>query len=252
MKNKIKNSELVQLFTDGKNCGEIAKLFNCNPETIRLRLKKEGINTSKKICDIKCVHCNGNSRKEGKTAYGKQRYFCLECDKLFVEDMKEQNKIMLARHEEIKKMYLEDSLSTLEIGKKLGVSSTVPQRILKKYGITRSVLNSFKIRYKKTYGIEYDEYVKTLPAYLKFKKEVYFLTKKNDLKRLPNFEYRGLCGVKGAYQLDHMYSILEGFKNGVESKIIANINNLEFIPWEENLKKRDKCSITLNKLMLQI
>lgn len=245
----VSKKELVNHHNNGKNCVEIAKLFNCNPETIRYHLKKEGVDTSKKLCEIKCVHCNGNTRKEGKTIYGKQRYLCLNCKKIFVDDINKQKEEMLNRHKKIKEMYLIDNLSTIEIGKKLGVSSTVPQRILKKYGLTRNVLTSYKITYEKKYGVEYDEYLKKLPAFLKYKKEVYKLTRKQNIKSLSNNEKRGLCGVNGAYQLDHKYSILEGFKNGIDPKIISNIKNLEFIPWEINLKKGDKCSIILTDLI---
>jgi len=250
MKKKIDNTLLIEMFNSGKNCSELAKLFDCDPETIRLRLKKEGVDTSKQKCDVICVHCNGNSRKEGKTQYGKQKYLCLKCGKIFVSDIKKQKTEMVKRHEEIKKMYLIDGLSTIEIGEKLGVSSTVPQRILKKYGLTRNVLDSYKHKYLKTYGVEYDEYLKTLPAYIKYRNEVYKVTKKQNISVLPNSNKRGLCGIDGAYQLDHKYSILEGFKNGIDPKIIGNIVNLELIPWEENLKKRDKCSINLEKLLI--
>ena len=37
------NSEIVKLFNDGSSIGEISKIFNCNPETIRLRLRKNVI-----------------------------------------------------------------------------------------------------------------------------------------------------------------------------------------------------------------
>lgn len=249
---EIENTELINLFNQGNNCSQIAKLFNCDSETIRLRLKKEGIDTSKKICEVKCVHCDGESRKEGKTKYGKQRYFCLKCDKLFVGDILKQKNEMIERHDKIKKMYLIDKLSTTEIADKLGVSSTVPQRILKKYGLTRNILTSYKLTYEKKYGVDYDEYLKKLPAFLKYKKEVYNLTKKQNIQLLLNYNKRGLCGINGAHQLDHKYSILEGFKNGVNPIIISNICNLEFIPWKENLKKGSDCSITLEKLVTDI
>lgn len=34
-----------------------------------------------------------------------------------------------------------------------------------------------------------------------------------------------------------------------ELESIGSINNLEFIPWEENLTKRCECSITLDKII---
>lgn len=248
MKDKLDNKELIRLFNEGNSCTSLSNMFNCDPETIRLRLRKEGIDTSKKKCEIKCVHCNGESRMEGKTKYGKQRYLCLVCGKLFVEDINKQKNEMLARHEIIKKMYLIDKMSTIEIAKILGVSSTVPQRILKKYGVTRNVIDSLILKHEKLSGIPYIDYLKKLPAYVKYKKRVNTISKRQPLKMLANYNKRGRCGIEGAYQLDHKYSILEGFKNDISPEIIGNIKNLEFIPWEENLKKSDNCSITLEEL----
>lgn len=252
MVKEINNKEIIDLFNNGKSCGEIAKLFNCNPETIRLRLKKENIDTSKKICEVKCIYCDNNSRKEGKTKYGKQRYLCLneECGKLFVADKKENEKLMLEKHDEIKKLYLQNNLSTTEIATKLGVSSTVPQRILKKYGLTRDISYSKELKNANLLGLSYDDYLKRLPVFKLYRKRVIYYTNKQKIETLPFYDKRGKTGSIGAYQLDHKFSILEGFKLGVEPKIIGNINNLEFISWEDNNKKSSKCSITLEELFL--
>ena len=67
--------------------------------------------------------------------------------------------------------------------------------------------------------------------------------------KLSNYGKRGVSGVNGNYHLDHKYSILEGYKNKISPEIIGNIKNLEFIPWEENIKKRTKNSITINELI---
>jgi transposase-like protein len=248
MKKEINNEEIKRLFENGKNCGEIAKIFTCDPETIRLRLKKEGVVTGKIKCNIKCVHCSGECRKEGKTKYEKQRYLCLKCNKLFTADIKEQVENRRIKYEDIKKMYLVDNMSTVEIGRALGTSSTVPQRILNGLGITRDIGLAQEIKNAKKNGFTYDEYVSLLPIFKKYRKLVTKVTNKQLLETLSNYEKRGKCGIKGAYQLDHKYSILEGFKNGVEPEIIGNIKNLEFIPWEENINKSSNCSITLEEL----
>lgn len=52
------------------------------------------------------------------------------------------------------------------------------------------------------------------------------------------------------YELDHKFSILEGFKQGVDPKIIGSYVNLEVIPKFKNRSKRVKCSITLEELIL--
>jgi len=85
--------------------------------------------------------------------------------------------------------------------------------------------------------------------YKKYKSDVMKVTNQQPINELPNNEKRGNSGVLGAYHLDHKYSILEGFKNKISPKIIGGIKNLQFIPWEENIKKRTKNSITINELI---
>lgn len=71
----------------------------------------------------------------------------------------------------------------------------------------------------------------------KYYAEVTRYTNLNDLSSLENYDKpRGLCGVEGVYQLDHIIPIKYGFDN-IDPKIIGNIKNLRFIPWEENRKK---------------
>lgn len=59
----------------------------------------------------------------------------------------------------------------------------------------------------------------------------------------------GIAGTPGAFQLDHKFSVREGFLNDIDPKIIGNAVNLEYIPWEENLKKSYNCSITITELL---
>jgi hypothetical protein len=71
-------------------------------------------------------------------------------------------------------------------------------------------------------------------------------TEKQPLHLLENFDKpRGLCGVEGAYQLDHMVSIKYGFENNIPANVIGNLSNLRFIPWKENNEKRsnNQCEI---------
>ena len=65
-----------------------------------------------------------------------------------------------------------------------------------------------------------------------------YLTRRVNVKDLEHYEKRGKSGVEGAYHLDHIIEISEGFIKNIDPKIIANITNLRFISWEENLKKR--------------
>lgn len=294
---------------------------------------------------MECIECNGKTQKFGKVD-GKQRYQCTLCNKLFTDSSSIKLKEREDKYEMIKKLYLIDKLSTIEIGKLLGVSSTVPQRILKKMGITRPIseakkgklrgtklpvdkiielykngkssveisnligcskrsilkilidndinrdniyeyihkdINKIKELYlsgnsmkfisdalnipyttinsnlhkldivrtedKHHIGIDYNIWLENLPEYKKYRSDVNKITYKQPVHTLINFKKRGVTGVEGAYHLDHKYSISEGFKQGISPEIIGNIVNLEFIPWEINLDKGGKCSITENELI---
>jgi hypothetical protein len=87
-----------------------------------------------------------------------------------------------------------------------------------------------------------------LSDYALYRKIVWEQTNKNDLSSLENFENRGRAGVIGAYHLDHKFSISRGYIDGVSPELIGSINNLEFIPWEENVRKQGDCSITKEEL----
>jgi hypothetical protein len=54
----------------------------------------------------------------------------------------------------------------------------------------------------------------------------------------PNNYPRTLCGVKDGYQLDHKKSIVECFHEKLSAEFCSSLENLQFIPWQENLKRR--------------
>jgi hypothetical protein len=82
----------------------------------------------------------------------------------------------------------------------------------------------------------------------KYVKSVRSLTSKmyNKYKHIIN--PKDLPKSRYEYHLDHKYSIYEGFKNNIPVKVIASKENLEMIPYLENLIKGIKCSITLDEL----
>lgn len=105
----------------------------------------------------------------------------------------------------------------------------------------------FRLKLRKEKG--WGEFRSATSDWEKYKFLVWESTNRNDLTLLENYEKRGLAGVDGGYQLDHKVSIKFGFDNNIEPDIIGNINNIEFIPWEENLSKGSGCSITLEELI---
>jgi hypothetical protein len=72
---------------------------------------------------------------------------------------------------------------------------------------------------------------------------------KNNKNKIQKIEFRGNLFK---YHLDHKYSICEGFKNNIDPKIIGHWKNLEVIESSKNLKKFNKCSITLEDLKKEI
>lgn len=53
------------------------------------------------------------------------------------------------------------------------------------------------------------------------------------------------------YQIDHIYSLAEGFKNSVSPLLIGSVLNCQLLPWRENLAKSNNCHITLEELYLK-
>lgn len=83
-----------------------------------------------------------------------------------------------------------------------------------------------------------------------YKRLVYKTTRNQALHKLIYIEKRGFG--KDYYNLDHMYSIIDGFNNNISSDIIGHICNLRMIPFNENRRKYIKSCITLEQLYKRI
>jgi hypothetical protein len=51
------------------------------------------------------------------------------------------------------------------------------------------------------------------------------------------------------YNLDHKYSVYDGFINGIQPEIISSVNNLQILPEHENISKHKNSCITLQELL---
>lgn len=94
-------------------------------------------------------------------------------------------------------------------------------------------------------GYSFEDYIKRLPVYKRYRNLVTLHTNRQNLSSLKNFDKRGIR----KYHLDHKYSIMEGFKNNVNPELLGDIANLEMLPYQDNLKKKNKCSISLIELI---
>jgi hypothetical protein len=83
-----------------------------------------------------------------------------------------------------------------------------------------------------------------------YKKQVRALTAKNYKLFRNIINPDNLKIGKKDYHLDHKYSIYEGFKNQVDYRVISSKENLQIIPFRDNLSKQAKCDISLDELLL--
>ena len=92
-----------------------------------------------------------------------------------------------------------------------------------------------------------EQYRKTLmkddtPVYKRYRNRVTKLSeqtyKENELLLNPNGYKRTRCGVEGGYQLDHKISVRESFDKGVSPEEVSKLENLQILPWKQNLLKR--------------
>lgn len=74
----------------------------------------------------------------------------------------------------------------------------------------------------------------------------YQTCKKYNIKE---FELRGR---NSGYELDHIYSIFDGFSNNVDPKVISHRKNLRIIPTEINRQKGSRSDISLKELYERI
>lgn len=88
-------------------------------------------------------------------------------------------------------------------------------------------------------GISWEEYNNWKEDKKRYYREVWRLTNQQDISQLQNFDKpRTRAGIEGGFQLDHIISIEEGWSRKLAPSVVGSINNLQFIPWLDNLKKR--------------
>lgn len=100
-----------------------------------------------------------------------------------------------------------------------------------------------KMAAKKAGYESYETYMQDLDNRKKYYREVRKITRKQDISVLENYnKLRGLCGVDGAYQLDHIIPISVGYEKKLPPSTIGDISNLQIIPWKDNLLKSNVLS----------
>jgi len=108
-------------------------------------------------------------------------------------------------------------------------------------------------KYRKTMiGEKNPNWKPTTQQFKRYQKQVYKLTEKtyNKYKSIlnPLDLKRTLCGIDGGYQLDHIVSIKEGFEKNIPPEKMANLENLQLLPWKLNNIKRNKGDVSFRSI----
>lgn len=82
----------------------------------------------------------------------------------------------------------------------------------------------------------------------KYRSKVWSITNKQDLKKLPNHEKRAFNG----HHLDHKVSIWDGFKNQLDPYKIGGLDNLEFVPHQQNTRKGRRSNLNDAKCLQSV
>jgi len=155
----------------------------------------------------------------------------------------------IEKEKEIIEYYSNNIVSLKEVGIKFDLSLQTISNILQRNNM--KIRKNVQIRLRLS-DDDYKNYLDKLPDFEKYKRKITSLSKKKQVSFLQNYHLKGKAGIDGAYQIDHKYSILEGFKNNIPIEIISHVENLEMIPWRDNLSKQEQCSITLEELINKI
>jgi len=131
--------------------------------------------------------------------------------------------------------------------------------LIKKYGVTNAanidsekrIENVMKTKIERGWVIP-DEFLSDYQLYRKRVKRLTEKTYKEHKGKINPNNFERVTNGKSGYQLDHKYSILEGFLNDVEAEKISHHCNLQMLEWEVNRTKSKRCDIELQELIKQI
>ena len=193
--------EIIKLLSDkSKTNEELTKILNCSIPTITRRRRKYGIIVPR---GLKTGQRNG--------IVNKYKSNCIVCKKEF-ETTPSVNKLYCSR-------------------------------------ICVCKDDNYRLKLKnadKSY-MQTEEYKKTLmkedtPKYKRYRNRVTKLSEKvyEENKSLlnPNCYIRTKCGIENGYQLDHKISVRESFDKGISPEEVSKLENLQILPWKQNLLKR--------------
>lgn len=260
---KFNSNTLTVWKCDDKNCKEPNKLH-----TIRYNHLKEN---KSKNCNLNIQICKSCQTKGSKNVmYGKTHTDNIK--QLLRENIKKSQKT-------IKEKYNVDNISQLESIKEKkkqfilnfkNVKDLIEKdsyKLLDIKGNNKNSILKIKCKNNHTFNIKYHSWkrghrcvkcyydllrnkgINDITGFKKYNRLVTQETKKS--YRLYKHIINPLNYTLGRnkYHLDHKFSILEGFKQNIDYKIIGSLYNLEVITEHDNCSKQSKCSITKEDLL---
>ncbi len=110
----------------------------------------------------------------------------------------------------------------------------------------RHKISSFDRSYMRTERYSLSRRKPNTKEYVRYRNKVHRLTKtvyqqfKEEIN--PNDYKRTVAGVSGGYHLDHKMSIKHGFLNNIKPEQLAVKENLQMLPWRDNISKGTRVS----------
>lgn len=84
-------------------------------------------------------------------------------------------------------------------------------------------------------------------SYYRYKTLVLHLTNRYR-QELTEGYITGLAGKPGAWHIDHKFSIIQGFREKISPFVIGHRENLQMLPWKQNIQKLHRCDISIEEL----
>lgn len=88
-----------------------------------------------------------------------------------------------------------------------------------------------------------------LNKYLVYRREVDRYTEVSIKEKYSKEELKNRGRILGCIQIDHIFSVISGFNNNINPKIISCKSNLRILTITENTRKQGKCEITKDELI---
>lgn len=213
-------------------------------------------------CSIKCSSNSEQKKNKIKETclekYGVENIGIVTRERA-LKTMDEKYGGHISTTEQFKEKYKETCLEKYgveHVFKHKQTKNKIKETLLNRYNVTNPMKNkdiSDKVlETAKNKGLIYKWSKTELKDIQSYRRSVCYYTEKtyNEYKHLinPNNLERGI----DKYHIDHIYPIIEGWRNKIDPKLIANHKNIRLISSYENLAKGDRTEITYEDFFKKI